>query len=185
MGFDASEASTPIPSEWDDPLYRYTKNEVQPSGLPDTGWIRIDAVYILASYSTPPSPPLNLNEIWGVLGHYCYDDDGECTFPEHSIAKYTCPVGEHEEESGSCIQGHFADLNLSEDWSDDNGDPLSGQPDYARYEFYDYTTEEYLGEGYYYWDLDWPEWAMHQSRTAQSRKVFINFDLIDMEFPPE
>lgn len=183
--FDASDASTPLPLGYDDTLYRYAKNEPQLSELPDTGWIRIDIIFCSASYDNPPVRPF---DDWGVEGHFCYDDDGECTFPDMVDVVASCPVYEHTTISGGCMTGHWYNLDQNEDWSDEYGDPLSGQPDYALYEFVtvDIYGEEYkFGEGYYYWDLDWPSWGLHQSITSFARDTFINIDFVDLGFPPE
>ncbi|MCP4228782.1 MAG: hypothetical protein GY771_01355 [bacterium] len=183
--FDATEAETELPEGYDEVLYRYAKNEAQPSGLPDTGWIRIDLNFV-PTFSVL-NPPNRAYTEWGVMGHFCYFDGEGCAFPTNEGVYATCPVGENPATGGGCVTGHWNNLDQSEEWSDEYGYPLSGQPDYARYEITDRQMGEEvkLGEGYYYWDLDWPSWALHQRPPSFYSNAFINIDFVDLTFPPE
>lgn len=182
--FDAEDAETTLPDEFDEILDRYSKNEPQPSELPDTGWIRIDTNYCSSSYFTPPESSYTW---WGVEGHFCYDDgEGGYTSTYMNGGYATCPVGEHQVLVYGCNPGHWNNGNQSSDWSA-LGDPLSGQPDYARYQFIEVPPPEppvlIVAEGYYYWDLDWPEWALHEKES--NGEVILNIDFVDTDFPPE
>lgn len=181
-----ASATGVLPSWWsyDDVLHHYTKNIPQPSGFPDPGWIRIDVNFCTSDYDTPPERSFKL---WGVQGHYCFEDgEGGYTSTSMNNGYATCPVGEHETDVEGCMPGHWNNNNQSDDWSDE-GEPLNGQPDYAYYEFWDTPPPDppilKVAEGYYYWDMDWPEWALHEETEGDD--VIINIDFVDTNFPPE
>jgi hypothetical protein len=169
---------------------RVAYKEVRPSGIPDEGIIRVDAIYTVIDALVTQEP-----EEWyyGFQGRFVYIDpqteetiapdmgEAEPSYPWHQV---TCPPTENPYEFKGCRAGDW--------WSlveDDVSEYLT-EAGWAHYQYYypavPPRTAGSFGDAYYYWSPTLPWWTLHGPETGGMGPDYVQkIDVVDLALPEE